>query len=102
MLATSIDDPATRERIQGDFERYGRIWCPHSAVAAEAHARLTGSAAQGAWTLVATAHPAKFREIIEPLIGRPLPMPETLARLFERPVRCAQIDATLQALKESL
>ena len=31
--------------------------------------------------MVATAHPAKFREIVEPLIGREVPVPETLARL---------------------
>ncbi len=38
------------------------------------------------WVLVATAHPAKFREIVEPLIGRAVPVPESLARLFARQV----------------
>jgi threonine synthase len=40
LRAVSIDDEATRQRIRIDFERYGRVWCPHSAVAAEAYARL--------------------------------------------------------------
>jgi threonine synthase len=71
-------------------------------VAAQAHARLTAEAAAGAWVIVATAHPAKFREIIEPLIGRSLAMPDSLAQLFERPVRCTEIDSTLSALKASL
>jgi threonine synthase len=102
VLAQSIDDTATRERIRGDFQAYGRIWCPHSAVAAEAHARLGEAEAAGVWIIVATAHPAKFREIIEPLIGRSLSVPESLARLFERPVRCTGIDATLPALKAAL
>ncbi len=102
VLAQSIDDEATRERIRRDFQACGRIWCPHSAVAAEAYARLPAAAAEGVWIIVATAHPAKFREIIEPINGRPLAMPETLARLFERPVRCSVIDATLTALKASL
>jgi threonine synthase len=102
ILAMSIDDAATRERIRHDFQTYGRIWCPHSAVAAEAHARLAPEAAAGAWVIVATAHPAKFREIIEPLIGRSLAMPDALAQLFERPVRCTEIDSTLSALKASL
>ena len=70
LRAVSIDDEATRQRIRIDFERYGRIWCPHSAVAAEAYARLAPTErAHGRWVLVATAHPAKFREIVEPLIG---------------------------------
>jgi len=103
LSAQSIDDEATRQRIRADFQRYGRIWCPHSAVAAEAHARLPPAlAAQGPWVLVASAHPAKFREIVEPLIGRTVPMPETLARLFERPSHCTEIDATLEALARSL
>jgi threonine synthase len=105
VLAASIDDEATRARIRDDFAVHGRIWCPHSAVAAESYARARGSGAggpPGVWTVVATAHPAKFREIIEPLIGETVPMPATLARLYERPVHCEQIDPTLQALKHSL
>lgn len=103
LLATSIDDETTRSRIREDFVSQGRIWCPHSAVAAEGCARVRASGAPpGVWTVVATAHPAKFREIIEPLIGKPVPMPAALARLYERPVRCEQIDPTLQALKQSL
>ncbi|MGH8257064.1 MAG: threonine synthase [Steroidobacteraceae bacterium] len=103
LSAVSIDDEATRARIRTDYERYGRVWCPHTAVAAEGYARLPpADRANGHWVLVATAHPAKFREIIEPLIGRALSMPENLARLFERPVSCTEIDATLEALKDSL
>jgi len=47
--------------------------------------------------LVATAHPAKFREIVEPLVGRPVPVPESLQRLFRLPAHFLEIDATLLA-----
>jgi threonine synthase len=50
--------------------------------------------------LVATAHPAKFREIVEPLIGQAVTIPENLQRLFELPTRCTEIAATLDALRE--
>lgn len=103
LRAVSIDDEATRQRIRIDFERYGRVWCPHSAVAAEAYTRLApNERAHGRWVLVATAHPAKFREIVEPLIGATLTMPQNLARLFDRPSSCTEIEATLDALKRSL
>ena len=103
LRAVSIDDEATRQRIRTDFERYGRVWCPHSAVAAEAYARLApDERAHGRWVLVATAHPAKFREIVEPLIGATLTMPQNLARLFDRPSSCTEIEATLDALNSSL
>ena len=52
--------------------------------------------------LVATAHPAKFREIVEPLIGRSIEVPENLRRLFELPSRFTQIPATLAALRGAI
>jgi len=101
--AVSIDDESTRERIRIDYRRYGRAWCPHTAVAAEAYQRLAADErARGRWLLVATAHPAKFREIIEPLIGATLTMPQNLARLFDRPSSCTEIEATLAALSSTL
>jgi threonine synthase len=101
--AVSVNDEATRARIQTDLRNYGHIWCPHTAVAAEAFARLSPTQrASGQWVLVATAHPAKFREIVEPLIGRSVTMPENLARLFERPSNFTEIAATLDALKRVL
>jgi threonine synthase len=101
--ALSVSDEATAERIRVDFARYGRIWCPHTAVAAEAHARLApGLRERGRWLLVATAHPAKFREIVAPLIGESVPMPENLARLFELPSSSTEIDPDVGALKRAL
>ena len=101
--AISVDDQATSDRIRTDFARYGRIWCPHTAVAAEVYARLGPAMRQrGRWLLVATAHPAKFREIVEPLIGENVPMPENLARLFERASSAIEIDPDLEALRQAL
>ena len=101
--AVSISDDAIRARIRSDHERYGAIWCPHTATAAEAWARLDPQRRHaGHWVLVSTAHPAKFREIVEPLIGRPVPVPETLARLFRRPAHSVEIEATMPALCAAL
>jgi threonine synthase len=98
-----VDDGATAERIRADFKRYGRIWCPHTAVAAEAHARLPPEMRQaGRWVLVATAHPAKFREIVAPVIGETVPMPENLAQLFDRPSSSTDIDPEVEALRRAL
>jgi threonine synthase len=52
--------------------------------------------------VVATAHPAKFREIVEPLIGRTVEVPEMLTKLFARPAQCTEIDADLTALRAAL
>ncbi|MDE2250271.1 MAG: threonine synthase [Gammaproteobacteria bacterium] len=101
--AVSVDDGAIRARIRADHERFGALWCPHTATAAEAWA-LMPAARRGSqqWVLVATAHPAKFRETVEPLVGRPVPVPASLARLFGRPAQYTEIDATLAALQATL
>src|SRR6201999_2003706 len=61
--AESVDDAAIRERIRQGFERYGQIWCPHTATAAEVYERRLSSR-PGRWVVVSTAHPAKFSEIV--------------------------------------
>lgn len=100
--AFSIDDDAIRERIRAGFREHGQIWCPHTATAAEAYERLDPQRRETPWVLVATAHPAKFREILEPLIGREMAVPETLAKLFARARACTEIDALPEALADVL
>jgi threonine synthase len=51
---------------------------------------------------VATAHPAKFNEIVEPLIGKQVAVPESLARLLALPSESTEIKATLAALSAAL
>jgi threonine synthase len=101
--ACAVDDEAIRARIRAGYQELGQIWCPHTATAAEAYARLPAERRDsGRWVLVSTAHPAKFREIVEPLIGRAIPVPETLAKLFARPTECTEIDAELASLRDAL
>ncbi len=101
--ATSIDDESIRERIRADFARFGQVWCPHTAVAAEAWTRLPEVERRGrSWAIVSTASPAKFPEIVEPLIGRPVEVPPALAELLGRPSKCMEIDASLDALRRVL
>ena len=101
--AESVSDEQIRARITTDFSQYGKIWCPHTATAAEVFSRMPAAErADSRWVLVSTAHPAKFREIVEPLIGERIAMPESLAKLFERPVSCANLEPELSALSGAL
>jgi threonine synthase len=103
LSAVSVDDAAIAARIGADYLRYGRVWCPHTAAAAEGYARLPQAHRSGRqWVLVSTAHPAKFREIVEPLVGARIGVPENLARLFERPSRFREVEPTLAALRAEL
>jgi threonine synthase len=105
--AHSVSDAQIRARIAADYRKYqgeyGKPWCPHTATAAEVYARMPESERAAArWVLVSTAHPAKFREIVEPLTGQRIEMPESLAKLYSRPVSCAELDPTLAALTSAL
>jgi len=101
--AESVSDQAIKARIVADFRQYGKTWCPHTATAAEVYARMGASErAAGRWVLVSTAHPAKFREIVEPLTGTRIEMPESLAKLLSRPVSCVDLPPELAALAGAL
>ena len=101
--AESVSDEQIKSRITTDFIQYGKPWCPHTATAAEVYARMSAAErSDGRWVLVSTAHPAKFHEIVEPLIGRRIEMPESLAKLFSRPVSCDDLEPTLASLAGAL
>jgi len=101
--ADSVDDATIRARIKEDFMQYGREWCPHTATAAEVYCRLSAAETRDRpWVVVATAHPAKFNEIVEPLIGKPIEVPPSLAQLLRMPQRCVDLPPTIEALAGAL
>ncbi|MGK5082263.1 threonine synthase [Bdellovibrionota bacterium FG-1] len=89
--AISVSDDEIRQAILRGLEYHGQIFCPHTATAY--HARSCLESAH--WILVATAHPAKFSDIVEPLIQKTIPMPPQLASLLKRPSHYEEIPAQL-------
>jgi threonine synthase len=103
LSADSVDDAAIRARIAKDFIHYGREWCPHTATAAEVYSRLSPQERRDhPWVLVATAHPAKFNEVVEPIIGKAVEVPESLNRLLRLPRHFLDLPPTLQAVAAAL
>ncbi|HJS21968.1 MAG TPA: threonine synthase [Steroidobacteraceae bacterium] len=103
LAAVSISDEQIRTRIRADFSTYGRVWCPHTAVAAEAYAELPQELRRARhWVIVATAHPAKFNEIVEPLIGGAVAIPANLAALLALPRQVTELDADFDSFRAYL
>ncbi len=100
--ASSVDDIEIRGTIRRDSHELDRLWCPHSATAAKVFRRLLARGARGHWVIVATAHPAKFNEIVAAQTGREAPVPESLARMLSLPRQETELDPTLGALREQL
>ena len=103
LSAVSIDDATIRARIGEDFMHYGREWCPHTATAAEVYSRLDlQDRRDHPWVLVATAHPAKFNEVVEPILGKTIEIPEALNRLLRLPQHFLDLPPTLEAVAAAL
>ena len=98
-----VDDKQIKARIRSDYEGSGYVWCPHSATAAEAYARLPeGERSERPWIVAATAHPYKFSEVVEPVIGSEIAPPTALAAILDRPTRKLSIPTDLDALDKAL
>jgi len=98
----SVTDSETRETIQHVHEKAGYFLDPHSAVGWKAVDKLLEkNKIEGAAGILCTAHPAKFSETVEPLVGLP-PMPVSLTRAMERTVNARTIPADTAALIEIL
>ena len=100
--AVSVNDDAIRARIKSDAQTLKQIWCPHTATAAEVYWHLPVEKTSQHWVLVSTAHPAKFNDIVEPLIGAAVPVPPALAALLSLPQHQKDIEPQLGALKTQL
>ncbi|GHV88835.1 threonine synthase [Spirochaetia bacterium] len=99
----SVSDEDTRKTIAAIHDRYGYFLDPHGAVGWNAADNLIGtnSITAGPLAILATAHPAKFAETVEPLTG-PIPVPPSLQQVMDRTIHTRIIPADISALKEAL
>ncbi len=97
--AIAVGDAAIRDTIGEVWTRHGVALCPHTATAIHA---LDSLAPDGIWAVVATAHPAKFESIVEPIIGEPVAPPPALAALLARPAHADPMPANYAAFRAQL
>lgn len=98
-----VDDDAIQARIVADYHASGYVWCPHSATAAEAFARMPEALqAERPWIACATAHPYKFADVVEPLVGRVIEPTPALAAINHRSSRAVPLRADLSELARFL
>jgi len=100
--ADSVDDKAIRARIRSTFNASGVVVCPHTACGQEVAARLRSRGEIGPILVAATAHPAKFESVVEPLVKHVVEPPPALAELLARPSHSIPLAAQDAALRDVL
>lgn len=101
-IAEAVEDAGIREVIAHGEARYGRVFCPHTACAVRVLERIRERGDSRDWAVVATAHPAKFEQVVEPLVGHAVEVPAALAMLLDRPSQAEPIRADFEPFRERL
>jgi threonine synthase len=104
VVGSRHDDDEVKRTIRQVYEERGYLLDPHSAIA---YLGLKGQLGQGSGAgqvgiFLATAHPAKFGEIVEPVIGRAINMPGPLTDALSRPPQILRMKASIDRVAEAL
>lgn len=97
--AVAVSDDDTRAAVRA-LDDAGYLADPHSALAWQALAGQLREDEEGVF--LCTAHPAKFAEVIEETLGRPLPLPPALEAVRDKPLLSAKIEGDFSALRAEL
>ena len=98
-------DDAVKTTIRRVYEERGYLLDPHSAIGYMGitdHLGREGRESDRVGIFLATAHPSKFSEVVEPVLGRPVEMPAALAEVVARPRHVLKINATFEAVRRTL
>jgi threonine synthase len=96
LTGLAISEQQTQASMQA-LQALGYQAEPHAAVAAEALHLCLKADERGIF--LATAHPAKFKEVVDRELGTCLPLPPALQRVKDKPVLSAVLPADFAALK---
>ncbi len=89
-----VTDTEIRRALRDFWVEFARPICPHTATAYHVW-KLLG------WShpvLVATADPAKFKEIVEKEIGQSIPTPHQLAELLQKPNKVVDVKSDAESV----
>ena len=96
VTAVKVSDKQIAKTILEVYQKYGEEICPHTATAFYAREQLGYTVED--YIMVATAHPAKFESVIEPILNKEIPATEQLQSLLSRPQKKTDILPDMEAL----
>ena len=102
LSATTVSDTDTIAAIAQVWADNGYLLDPHGAVAYVALRRYQAAHANAPGLLLATAHPVKFPDVVEPILGHAIPLPPAVQHLQGRPKRSIPLPVEYEALRAFL
>jgi threonine synthase len=100
IVGAAFDDATVVAEIGAVYRRDGYLLDPHGAIAWLGLRQALSAGERGVF--LATAHPAKFREVVEPAIGVAIPLPPALAEALTRPRHSEKLPFNYETLKRLL
>jgi threonine synthase len=103
LQSVSISDTLTKTALKSVYEKYGYVMCPHTATAyAALKERNIKSDRANLTVVLATAHPAKFGDTVEEVIGKEIELPQVLKDCMVKEKLSTEIAANYEAFSEQL
>ena len=102
LSGAAFDDERVIAEIGEVYRRHDYLLDPHGAIAWLGLTDALANDPDATGVFLATAHPAKFREVVEPAIRTSLPLPSMLAEATARPRHRTFMAAEYSALEELL
>jgi len=100
VTGAAFTDAQVVEEISAVYRRRGYLLDPHGAIAWLGLQAPLEADPSAIGVFLATAHPAKFREVVEPAIGESIALPPALAAALARPRHSVPLPASYPALVE--
>lgn len=98
----SITDEETKDTIKTVFEKYHYLPDPHGAVGYLALHRYLAQHPGEKGMFLETAHPVKFYDVVEPVTGQAVPLPQVVQSIMVLNKQSQLIEPEYEALKAYL
>lgn len=98
----SITDDQTKQTLLDVYAKYNYLCDPHGAVAYRALEDYLKINPDDKGIFLETAHPVKFYDVVEPVIGKTVPVPLEIEQQLKLPKKSIKLNADTAALKDFL
>ncbi len=98
----SVTDDVTKQTIHAVYQNHNYLCDPHGAVAYSALNDYLQTRPKTKGIFLETAHPVKFYDVVEPVIGQTVPVPHSIKDQLAKEKRSTMIGVGVEELKNFL